>query len=53
LQNKINDQTYIIKELSLENGNLKDKVKYLEEKITKLINEKIKERIQDLHQINN
>jgi hypothetical protein len=47
LQNKINDQTYIIHQLSLENNELKDKVKYLEEKIKTLINEKIQERIQE------
>lgn len=47
LQNKINDQTCIIHQLSLENNELKDKVKYLEEKIKTLINEKIKDRIQD------
>ena len=53
LQNKINDQTYIIQELSLENSNLKDKVKYLEDKIKFLINEKIQERIQEKNKKNN
>jgi hypothetical protein len=33
--------------LSNENSELKDKVKYLEDKIKQLINEKIQERIQE------
>ncbi len=47
LQSKINDQTYVIQQLSLENSELKDKVKYLEEKLKSLINEKIQERVKE------
>jgi predicted nuclease with TOPRIM domain len=47
LQSKINDQTYVIQQLSLENSELKDKVKYLEEKLKGLINEKIQERVKE------
>jgi hypothetical protein len=42
--NKINEMTMIINELLMENNQLKDKVDYLEKKITKLIAEKIEER---------
>jgi glycosyltransferase involved in cell wall biosynthesis len=47
LQGKINEQTYIIQQLSLENSQLQDKVKYLEEKIMKLINERIHEKMKN------
>ena len=46
-QNKINEQTTIIQRLSIENGQLQDKVKYLEDKIKQLINEKIQERMKE------
>ena len=36
--------SYVIQQLSNENSELKDKVKYLEDKIKQLINEKIQER---------
>jgi glycosyltransferase involved in cell wall biosynthesis len=49
VQNKINEQSFIIQQLSNENGELKDKVKYLEDKIKQLINEKIQERMKDKH----
>ena len=49
VQNKINEQSFIIQQLSNENGELQDKVKYLEDKIKQLINEKIQERIKDKH----
>jgi hypothetical protein len=49
IQNKINEQSFIIQQLSNENGELKDKVKYLEDKIKQLINEKIQERMKDKH----
>jgi len=49
VQNKINEQTFIIQQLSNENGQLKDKVKYLEDKLKQLINERIQERIKDKH----
>jgi cell division protein FtsB len=47
VQNKINEQSFIIQQLSNENNQLKDKVKYLEDKIKQLINEKIQERMKD------
>jgi hypothetical protein len=47
VQNKINEQSFIIQQLSLENGQLQDKVKYLEDKIKQLISEKIQERMKD------
>jgi glycosyltransferase involved in cell wall biosynthesis len=46
-QNKINEQSSIINQLSIENGKLQDKVKYLEDKIKQLINEKIQERLKE------
>ena len=47
VQNKVNEMSYVIQQLSNENGQLKDKVKYLEDKIKQLINEKIQERMKD------
>jgi glycosyltransferase involved in cell wall biosynthesis len=41
LQNKINEQTYTIQMLMTENSQLKDKVKYLENKISEIIKQKI------------
>ena len=41
LQNKLNEQTFIIQQLSLENNQLKEKLSYLEDKIKQLISEKI------------
>ena len=46
-QNKINEMTLIIQQLSMENVNLQNKVKYLEDKLKQLINEQIKERMKD------
>ena len=40
-QSKINELSIIIQELSIENNQLKDKVKYLEDKIKQLIIEQI------------
>jgi len=42
--NKINEMTMIMNELLMENSQLKDKVKYLEEKIKKIITQQIEER---------
>ena len=42
--NKINEMTMIMNELLMENNQLKDKVKYLEEKIKKIITQQIEER---------
>jgi glycosyltransferase involved in cell wall biosynthesis len=43
-QDKLADMTMIIQELTLENNQLKDKVKYLEEKMKILITEQIQQR---------
>jgi len=43
VQNKINEQSFMIQQLTIENGQLKDKVEYLENKIKQLISEKVKE----------
>jgi hypothetical protein len=40
-QNKIDQLTFMVQELSMENNQLKDKVKYLEDKIKQLILEQI------------
>jgi len=42
--NKINEMGMVINDLLSENGKLKDKIKYLEEKIKTIISEKIKEK---------
>ena len=47
VQNKVNEMSYVIQQLSNENGQLKDKVKYLEDKIKEFINEKIQEKMKD------
>jgi hypothetical protein len=44
MQSKMNEQTYVIQQLTLENSQLRDKCKYLEDKITKLIQERIQEK---------
>ena len=49
VQNKLNEMSYVIQQLSNENTQLQDKVKYLEDKLKQLINEKIQERIKDKH----
>ena len=41
---KTNEMYMLLNELLMENNHLKDKVKYLEEKITKLITEQIRQR---------
>lgn len=46
-QNTINQQTSIIQQLNVENNKLKDHVKYLENKIKQIINEKIQEKLKD------
>jgi hypothetical protein len=47
LQGKLDEQTTIIQQLLLDNSQLQDKVKYLESKINKLINELVQERLQN------
>jgi hypothetical protein len=51
LQGKLNEQTNIIQQLSLENTQLQDKVKYLEDKINKLIGELIQEKIKNKEKV--
>jgi glycosyltransferase involved in cell wall biosynthesis len=51
LQGKLNEQTSIIQQLSLENSQLQDKVKYLEDKIKQLINERIQEKLQNKQKV--
>ena len=41
---KINEMTLMLEELLLENKTLKNKVAYLEEKITKIIKQQIEEK---------
>jgi hypothetical protein len=41
---KMNQMTMMMNELLLENAQLKDKVKYLEEKITRIISQTIQDR---------
>jgi hypothetical protein len=50
LQQKFNEQIHVIQQLSLENKQLHEKVKYLEDTIRKLVQEKIQEK---KSQINN
>jgi predicted RNase H-like nuclease (RuvC/YqgF family) len=47
VENNINDQIFMIQQLTIENGELKDKIQYLEGKITQLINEKVQEKLKD------
>ena len=51
IQEKLNQQTSIIQQLSLENTQLQDKVKYLEDKIKLLINERIQEKMQNMKKV--
>ena len=44
-QNKINNLSQLVQELTLENSQLKDKVNYLENKIKQIISEQIKNKI--------
>ena len=44
-QNKITEQSVIIQQLTLENKQLNDKVKYLDDKIKQFINDKIQEKL--------
>ena len=50
-QTKINEQSFMIKELLLENEQLKEKTKYLEDKIKQLITEKIQEKIKEKNKL--
>ena len=44
-QNTINEQSCMIQQLTIENGQLKDKIQYLENKIKQLINDKVQEKM--------
>jgi len=44
IQHKMNEQAFEIQSLNVENQELKKKIKYLEEKITQIISEKINEK---------
>jgi len=46
-ENKINELTVIVQELTNENNDLKNKLKYLEDKFKQLISSKIQEKILD------
>jgi hypothetical protein len=46
-QTKLNEMTSIIQNLTVENGKLAEKVKYLEDKIKTLITERIQERMKE------
>jgi predicted nuclease with TOPRIM domain len=41
------EHIYMIQQLTVENGELKDKIQYLEGKIKQLINEKIQDKLKD------
>lgn len=47
IQNKINEMSSIIQQLTLENGKLSTKVTYLEDKMKQLINERIQEKMKE------
>ena len=47
IQNKMNEMSWIIQHLTAENGKLVDKVKYLEDKMKQLINERIQEKMKE------
>jgi len=53
LQQKLNEQSYVIQQLSLENKQLNEKIKYLEDTVTKLIQDKIQEKKKKLEKDNN
>ena len=44
LQQKVNDQSCVIQQLTIKNSQLQDKVNYLEKKLFQLINDKIREK---------
>jgi glycosyltransferase involved in cell wall biosynthesis len=46
-QNIINQQSSIIQQLNIENSQLKDQVKYLENKLKQILNEKIQEKMKE------
>jgi hypothetical protein len=52
-QNTINQQSLIIQQLTIENGELKDKVSYLENKIKQLITERVQEKMKERKDVKN
>jgi hypothetical protein len=48
VQNRINELSVIVQELNLENSQLKEKVKYLEDKIKKIVTEQMQKRSLEL-----
>ena len=46
-QNTINQQSLIIQQLTMENGELREQVKYLENKIKQLITERVQEKMKE------
>jgi len=50
VQNTITQQSFAIQQLLMENGQLKEKVNYLENKIKQLINERIQEKLKEKQQ---
>jgi glycosyltransferase involved in cell wall biosynthesis len=48
LQNKINELSLLVQELNIENNQLKEKVKYLEDKIKQIISEQIQKKTLEL-----
>jgi glycosyltransferase involved in cell wall biosynthesis len=47
VQNSVNQHVHIIQQLTIENKELKEKNKYLENKLKQIIDERIKEKIQE------
>jgi 16S rRNA C1402 (ribose-2'-O) methylase RsmI len=46
-QNKINEMGLLIQQLTLENNQLTEKVKYLEDKMKQIISDRVKEKMQE------
>jgi len=47
IQKTFDEQTFMVKQLTLENGELKNKIQYLENKVKQLISEKIQEKMKE------
>ena len=50
-QNKINEQISIIQQLSMENNQLQEKIKYLEDKMKRLIQDRIQEKMNEKNKL--
>jgi len=44
IQNKINEMSFVIQQLTIENNRLTDKTKYLEDKLKQIISERVREK---------